>query len=71
VSKQAQERLKERKNEGAGIGQEDVPELQDRPEKPRGARDLHRSAPQATTGLNGRQRQFTEDARPLWLESPV
>src|SRR5258708_21899990 len=58
------------KNEGTGIGQEDVPELQDRPAQAGGARDLHGSAPQATTGLNGRQRHFTEDARRLWLVSP-
>jgi hypothetical protein len=39
------------RDEGIGIGEEDLPELQDHPAQRRGAGDLHRSAAQATAGV--------------------
>ena len=39
-------------HESRRIGQEDVPQLQDHPPQGRGARDLHRPAPQAASRLS-------------------
>ena len=44
-------RQRRSRNESTGIGEEDLPQLQDHPAQGRGARDLHRPAPQAAPGL--------------------
>jgi translation initiation factor IF-1 len=42
---------KEREHESAGLGEEDLPQLQDRAAQRGGARDLQGPAPQATAGI--------------------
>ena len=62
-----------RGHESTGIGQEDLPQLQDHPAQRRRARDLHGSAPQAAPGLNGpaqRLRQVRHMARIAGVNIP-